>query len=53
LDEVVLHAGCKALMEVDNISALIVSDLQTILGQQLKPNPSQRLNIIVISFITY
>jgi len=35
LNEVALHAGRKVLMEVDNISAMIVSDLQKILGQQL------------------
>ncbi len=38
----------KVLTEVDNNSELIVGDSQELLGQQLKTNPVNLLDIIII-----
>jgi hypothetical protein len=37
--KVIVRAGRKVLMEVDNNSELIIGDQQEILGQQLGPQP--------------
>jgi hypothetical protein len=50
LEEVIVRAGRKVLMEID-YSLLIVFDPQWILDQQLKMNPICFLNIIAILFI--
>ncbi len=36
-EEVTVRAGHKVLMEVDNVNALIVGDLQGVVGRQLSP----------------
>ncbi len=48
LEDVTVRAGRKVLMEVDDKSALIVGNLQGILGQQLRPHPVHLLNIIYL-----
>ncbi len=53
LEEIAMHAGYKVLSNVDIKSALILDDLQDILGQQLKPHPIHSLNIIVLILIIY
>ncbi len=52
LEEVIMHAGCQVLEGVDFKCALIVSNLQGILGQQLRPHPIPSLNIIIGLFST-
>jgi hypothetical protein len=52
LEEVAEHAGRKALMEVDDNSALIVGNMRGILGQQLSPRPIFLLNTVLIIMIT-
>jgi hypothetical protein len=42
-----VHAGHEVLMEADKNSALIVGNLQRILGQQLWPHPIHLLFIII------
>ncbi len=37
LEEVTVHAAHEVLMEVDNANALIVGDLQGVVGRQLSP----------------
>ncbi len=41
LEEVAVHAGNEALLEVDDCRALIVASPQRILGQQLMPHPME------------
>jgi hypothetical protein len=52
LEEVIMHAGCQVLEGVDFKCALIVSNLQGILGQQLRPHPIPSLNVIIGLFST-
>jgi hypothetical protein len=54
LEEVAVHAGNEVLAGVDDNSALIVGNLQGILGQQLRLCPIHLLNVIcIIIIITY
>ncbi len=48
LEEVTACSGPEVSMEVDNTSVLIVGDPQGILGQHLRPQPIDSLNIIII-----
>jgi hypothetical protein len=52
LEEVIMHAGHQVLEEVDFKYVLIVSNLQGILGQQLRPHPIPSLNMIIGLFST-
>jgi hypothetical protein len=52
MEEVIVRTSHKVLMEVEDNCALIVSDPQGILDQQLRPHPIHVLNIIFI-LITY
>ncbi len=45
-----MHAGHKALVEVDDNILLIVDDPQGILDQKLRPRPINLLNIVIILF---
>jgi len=47
LEEVIIHAGRQVLAEVDFKNALIVCDVQGILGQQLRPRPIPSLNVMI------
>ncbi len=47
-EDVALSAGHKVLMEVDNISALIVGNPRGILGQQFRTGPINLLNIFIL-----
>ncbi len=51
LEEVAVHAGNEVLAGVDDNGALIVGNLQGILGQQLRFHPIHLLNVIYIIII--
>ncbi len=53
LKEVARHAGNKVLMEVDDNSLVIISNLQRILDEQLMPHPVHVLNIGYYSTYLY
>ncbi len=46
LEEAIVCAVCKVLVEVDDNSAMIFGDLQGSLSEQLGPHPILLLNII-------
>ncbi len=48
MNEVAMHTGHEALMEVNNSSKLIVGDAHGILDQKLSTHPKPFLNIIKI-----
>ncbi len=52
IKEVVMHAGHEVLVEVGDTIALIVDTSRGILGQQLRPQQIQSLNIILIILYT-
>jgi hypothetical protein len=53
LEDVNVCAGYKVLMDVDDISALIVGNPQGVLGNQLRPHTIHQLNIIIIMLINH
>jgi hypothetical protein len=53
LEEVIVRAGHKVLMEVDNNISQIVGNRQEILDQQLSPQPIGLLNIIINALINH
>jgi hypothetical protein len=52
-EEVIVHAGLKVLMEVDDSISLIIGNLQEILGQQLRPRQSHLLKNIKLNISKY
>ncbi len=48
-EEVIMRTGSKVLVDIGDTTALIVGDLQGILGQQFRPHPVHVLNIINIT----
>ena len=48
MEEVIVRASCKVLLEVDVKNALVKSDLQGIFGQQLRPCQISYLNRIIV-----
>jgi hypothetical protein len=50
LGEVVVHAGHKALVEVDDNILMVLGDTQGILDQMLRPHQINLLNIVIILF---
>jgi hypothetical protein len=53
LEEVVVCAGHKVLMEVENDVFHIVDNPHGILAQQLRPHPIHLLDIYVIIILNY
>jgi hypothetical protein len=47
LEEVTLWDGLKVLVDADNNWALIIGDLQRILGEQLRLHPIHLLDITI------
>jgi hypothetical protein len=55
LEEVIVRAGHKVLMEVDDSILLIVGDPQGIFDQQLRPHQIHLINItfLIINYIIF